>query len=227
MTVSINGSGGITYPDGSTNATRSVSTAGDTMTGPLVVPAGATGDQVARLSETWGIGGRSGVSGYYQTNVSNATESNGGLAGTYNVSGSISSDKFGWQLAARVSLDNQAGGTQYIHMKTNYASTSAMMYFHMEGYAYNNGNVDTKMGLYMYTGGQVLNTYITNNGNTANNWYTAYKAGADGKLVLVFNLGTVQYTSAQGRLWVCGHSDDYATLRLETMVRTNSTSAQW
>lgn len=39
MTVSINGSGGITFPDGSVNTTRSVSTAGDTMTGALTVAA--------------------------------------------------------------------------------------------------------------------------------------------------------------------------------------------
>ena len=37
MTVSINGSGGITYPDGSTNTTRSVSTAGDTINGNLTI----------------------------------------------------------------------------------------------------------------------------------------------------------------------------------------------
>jgi hypothetical protein len=35
MTISLNGSGGITYPDGSVNTTRSVSTTGDTMTGTL------------------------------------------------------------------------------------------------------------------------------------------------------------------------------------------------
>lgn len=35
MTVSINGSGGITYPDGSVNTTRSASTAGDTFTGAV------------------------------------------------------------------------------------------------------------------------------------------------------------------------------------------------
>jgi hypothetical protein len=35
MPLSLSGSGGITYPDGSVNTTRSVSTAGDTMTGIL------------------------------------------------------------------------------------------------------------------------------------------------------------------------------------------------
>lgn len=43
MTVSINGSGGITYPDGSVNTTRSVSTAGDTITGPLTLNMSASG----------------------------------------------------------------------------------------------------------------------------------------------------------------------------------------
>ena len=38
MALTLNGSGGITYPDGSVNTTRSVSTAGDTMTGALTVP---------------------------------------------------------------------------------------------------------------------------------------------------------------------------------------------
>lgn len=37
MPLSLNGSGGITYPDGSVNTTRSVSTAGDTMTGQLSI----------------------------------------------------------------------------------------------------------------------------------------------------------------------------------------------
>lgn len=35
MPLTLSGSGGITYPDGSVNTTRSVSTAGDTMTGSL------------------------------------------------------------------------------------------------------------------------------------------------------------------------------------------------
>jgi hypothetical protein len=35
MPLSLNGSGGITYPDGTVNTTRSVSVAGDTMTGTL------------------------------------------------------------------------------------------------------------------------------------------------------------------------------------------------
>jgi hypothetical protein len=38
MPLSLSGSGGITYPDGTVNATRSVSVAGDTMTGNLTAP---------------------------------------------------------------------------------------------------------------------------------------------------------------------------------------------
>ena len=38
MPLTLSGTGGITYPDGSVNATRSVSTAGDTMTGLLNLP---------------------------------------------------------------------------------------------------------------------------------------------------------------------------------------------
>ena len=38
MPLSLSGSGGITYPDGTVNATRSVSAAGDTMTGNLTAP---------------------------------------------------------------------------------------------------------------------------------------------------------------------------------------------
>jgi hypothetical protein len=38
MPLSLNGSGGITWPDGTVNATRAVSTAGDTMTGNLSLP---------------------------------------------------------------------------------------------------------------------------------------------------------------------------------------------
>lgn len=53
MTVSINGSGGITYPDGSVNTTRSVSTAGDTMTGVLNLPQlGLSGDLVLTRTDT-------------------------------------------------------------------------------------------------------------------------------------------------------------------------------
>jgi hypothetical protein len=39
MPLSLSGSGGITYPDGSVNTTRSVSTAGDTMSGQLSISA--------------------------------------------------------------------------------------------------------------------------------------------------------------------------------------------
>lgn len=53
MTVSINGSGGITYPDGSTNSTRSVSTAGDTINGKLTIGAQAVQYPVSlELKET-------------------------------------------------------------------------------------------------------------------------------------------------------------------------------
>jgi guanyl-specific ribonuclease Sa len=66
MPLSLNGSGGITYPDGTVNTTRSVSTAGDTMTGPLSVPsitgltagagiaAAALSGRVARANATLG-----------------------------------------------------------------------------------------------------------------------------------------------------------------------------
>lgn len=52
MTVSINGSGGITYPDGSVNTTRSVSTAGDTMTGKLKLPNIETNGTYAEILQT-------------------------------------------------------------------------------------------------------------------------------------------------------------------------------
>lgn len=45
MPLTLSGSGGITYPDGSVNTTRSVSTAGDTMTGNLSLP-GLSGTNV-------------------------------------------------------------------------------------------------------------------------------------------------------------------------------------
>jgi hypothetical protein len=51
MPLTLSGTGGITYPDGSVNASRSISAAGDTMTGALNVPANATGTQVPRLQE--------------------------------------------------------------------------------------------------------------------------------------------------------------------------------
>jgi hypothetical protein len=51
MPLTLSGTGGITYPDGSVNASRSISAAGDTMTGALNVPANASGTQVPRLQE--------------------------------------------------------------------------------------------------------------------------------------------------------------------------------
>jgi hypothetical protein len=51
MPLSLSGSGGITYPDGSVNTTRSVSTAGDTINGNLIVNAG---NQSFRVQDTNG-----------------------------------------------------------------------------------------------------------------------------------------------------------------------------
>ena len=55
MTVSINGSGGITYPDGSVNTTRSVSTAGDTMSGSLAINSPSSGSTLTIKSDQSGM----------------------------------------------------------------------------------------------------------------------------------------------------------------------------
>jgi hypothetical protein len=50
MPLTLSGNGGITYPDGSVNATRSVSTAGDTMTGNLTVSTASTNNVISTLA---------------------------------------------------------------------------------------------------------------------------------------------------------------------------------
>ena len=137
--------------------------------------------------------------------------------------------KTGWWSIARVSLNNPgAGGTRYIHLKTNLVSGSRMLKFKLEGYAYNLKNVDTKFGLYMYSGSQILNKSIESSGPFVT-FYDAYKS-SDFKLVIVIDLGNSNYTSAQARLYVQdGFDGNYggSSIDIESMTRTNSTSAQY
>jgi hypothetical protein len=65
MPLSLSGSGGITYPDGTVNATRSVSAAGDTMTGGLVM---GNNSRVNGLDSAFSIRKNTNVTGrlYYQ-----------------------------------------------------------------------------------------------------------------------------------------------------------------
>ncbi len=172
--------------------------------------------------------GDTSITGFFKGSISDAYLSGGGSAQSGDVSSqTMQMDRLtGWVLVANVSLDNPgSGGTQYIHLKTNFASESDMMYFHLEGYAYNYGNVDVKHGLYMYSGSQILNKYTTNNGNGVT-FQNSYKA-SDGKLVLVINLGQTGYTSARGRLWVQSHGDQFESLRISHITRTASTLAQY
>ena len=169
--------------------------------------------------------GDSGLNGWYTQDVQDIYASSGGSSQEQYIGdrAPIQMDKRGWVFVGNVSLDNPgSGGTQYIHLLTNYQSTSAMMLFHLEGYAYNYGNVDVKHGLYMYTGSSILNKYTTNNGNGVT-FYNSYKNSA-GYLCLVINLGSTGYTSAKARLWVNSHGDNFSGLRITNIARTNSTT---
>lgn len=168
------------------------------------------------------LSGATGISGYFKKPVSDVyVAPTGGTATT----GSVQKDIFGWKLVADVSLDNQDGGTQYIDLKTNVISGSSMMYFKLEGYAYNYANVHSYHGLYMYSGSLVLNRY-TNNLAGSITFYDSYKA-ADGSLCLKINMGGVFYTSARARLYVQSHDDNFDALQIVSVKRTNSTAAQY
>lgn len=168
------------------------------------------------------LSGATGISGYFKKSVSNVDVA---VAGGTATPGSVQKDIFGWKLVADVGLDNQDGGTQYIDLKTNVITGSAMMYFKLEGYAYNYANVHSYHGLYMYTGALVLNRY-TNNLAGSITFYDSYKA-ADGSLCLKINMGAVFYTSARARLYVQGHGDEFDWLQIVSVKRSNSTAAQF
>jgi hypothetical protein len=84
MPLSLNGSGGITYPDGTVNATRSASTAGDTFTGQVNINTAGfalrtTGANFSGMSmRATGTGGREYV-------VSTTDNSNGLGGGLFNI----------------------------------------------------------------------------------------------------------------------------------------------
>lgn len=130
-----------------------------------------------------------------------------------------------WEIVGHIGMSQGNPGLQYRHIKLNYASSSAMMYFWLNGYGYNYGNIDTKMGLYMYTGTSILNKHINNHGNTMN-FGGCYKAG-DGKLVLIINMGTTSYTSARAQLYVKGHDDqfDSSNIYIESIYSSSSSAA--
>jgi hypothetical protein len=132
-----------------------------------------------------------------------------------------------WEQIAYIGMSQGNPGLLYRHVKLSYASTSAMMYFWLHGYGYNRGNTDTKIGLYMYTGTNILNKYINNSGN-ATVFHNAYKA-ADGKLVLVINIGSTAYTSAAAQLYVRGHGDQFnaSKVSIESICSSSSAGAQY
>lgn len=168
--------------------------------------------------------GDSSLQGFYTRNVTDAYCSGGGVPqAEYVLDRTDNLDRRGWVLCANVGLDNPgAGGTQYIHLLTNYASESAMMLFHLEGYAYNYGNVDVKHGLYMYSGSSILNKFTTNSGNGVT-FYNSYK-NSSGYLALVINLGQTGYTSAKARLWVQSHNDSFSGLKITNVARNSATT---
>jgi len=98
MTVSINGSGGITYPDGSVNTTRSASTAGDTFTGLVNVNTTGFGLKTSGAGfsgismRATGTGGRE----YVLSSTDNANGLGGGLLNIYDQTAS----------APRLSIDS-------------------------------------------------------------------------------------------------------------------------
>jgi hypothetical protein len=130
-----------------------------------------------------------------------------------------------WEIVANIGMSNANPGLRYRHIKLNITSSSAMIYFWLNGYGYNYGNIDTKMGMYMYTGSSILNKYINNHGNQVT-FTNSYKAG-DGKLVLLVDLGSTSYTSARAQLYVKGHDDQYNSdnIEIESIYSTSTTSA--
>lgn len=170
MTVSINGSGGITYPDGSVNTTRSVSTAGDTMSGPLNVPANASGNQTPRVSEV----------------VKKAGDT---------VTGSITSNKAGFRTATSSRFALTTADVGNIHINTTdqgvgvtgskqHGITFAPLTNGTQGgivFA-ENGSDGVGVGIYtsaVYNGGPILNFAVSPQGYISKPNNPAFSCSAD------------------------------------------------
>lgn len=107
MPLTLSGSGGITYPDGSVNTTRSVSTAGDTMTGSLKATRFATGNATPSSLASINVDQSADT---YAAIISNAT----GNFGLYTTGGglritdrTVSADRWILDSGGRVTIPNQ------------------------------------------------------------------------------------------------------------------------
>lgn len=155
MPLSLNGSGGITYPDGSVNTTRSASVAGDTFTGPLNVNTAGFGVKTAGANfsgvsmRATGTGGRE----YVITSTDNANGLGGGLLNIFDQTAGVS----------RVSVD--ANGI----IRTNASPQSGKFSIYSDGAAplvyQMASNSWTMRGKYIstYTSGAVTNLLTINN----------------------------------------------------------------
>lgn len=169
------------------------------------------------------LSGATGVSGYFKKNIVSAEGATSGGTGYVQ---STQRDIIGWKIIGSISLDNPgSGGTQFIDLRTNIISESAMLFFKLEGYAYNYGNVNCYHGLYMYSGLLILNKFTNNLGNSVT-FYDSYKDGS-GYLCLKINLGQTGYTSAVARLFVTSHDDGFDWATVTAVKRSNSTSPQF
>ena len=161
MTISLNGSGGITYPDGSVNTTRAASTAGDTFSGQVAInlPTAAPGLKTASPSfagvsmRATGTGGRE----YYVASTDDANGQGGGLLSIYDQTA----------LQARLNIDSRGYVTtptipsfyaRYASQKTKAAGWSAPPVFDYTDYnvgSHWNGTTFTApvAGLYQFVAG--------------------------------------------------------------------------
>jgi len=120
MPLTLSGSGGITYPDGSVNTTRSVSAAGDTMTGSLKATRFATGNATPSALASINIDQSADT---YAAIISSST----GNFGIYTTGGglritdrTVSADRFILDSGGRLTLPSQPAvnanqGTSFVY----------------------------------------------------------------------------------------------------------------
>ena len=94
-------------------------------------------------------------------------------------------------------------GNRYLDIKTNLATTSAMMSFYYWGYLYNSGDCFGSAGTYAYSGTTFINTYIRNSGSTS--LINIYKTDTPYYVCLKFDRGGDGYSEGKINLFMTDH----------------------
>jgi len=94
-------------------------------------------------------------------------------------------------------------GNRYLDIKTDMATTSAMLHFYYWGYLYNSGDLFGSAGTYAYSGTSFINTYIRNSGVTTLS--SIYKTGSPHYLCLKFDRGADGYSEGKVNLFITDH----------------------